>query len=245
MAAGGLFIGTSGWNYPAWRADFYEGVPQRKWLAHCAEHFTGIEVNGTFYRPFKPEIVARWFESTPDGFAFAAKGHRAVTHYSRLVNVGDSIARMREQMAPLDGKLAVVLWQLPPGLKQDLAVLESFAVSLEAWPETAHAIEFRHESWFDAETEKILNAHRLANVISDAARWPIWDAVTGRLAYVRLHGHDRTYASEYGAAGLKPWARRVKAWRHEGKSVHVYFDNDAEGAAPRDAMKLIEMTGAD
>ena len=61
MAAGGLFIGTSGWNYPAWRADFYEGVPQRKWLAHCAEHFTGIEVNGTFYRPFKPEIVARWF----------------------------------------------------------------------------------------------------------------------------------------------------------------------------------------
>ena len=96
----------------------------------------------------------------------------------------------------------------------------------------------------NAETAAILAAHGLANCISDSGKWPTWDAVTTDLAYVRLHGRERTYASEYGDEGLRPWAGRVSAWAAEGREVHVYFDNDAEGWAPYDALRLIAMTAA-
>ena len=86
-----------------------------------------------------------------------------------------------------------------------------------------------------------LSRHRVANCISDAADWPLWDAVTTDLVYVRLHGHTETYASPYGERALRAWARKAKAWLGEGREVHVYFDNDADGHAPYDALRLMRM----
>ncbi len=234
-------VGTSGWSYPGWRSGFYKGIPQRRWLAHCAGHFTGIEVNATFYRFMKPSAFAGWRAQTPDAFAFALKGHRLVTHRSRLKDTGETLENLKDSFAPLGDKLAAVLWQLPPNLEKDADLLRAFAGALAAWPEAPHVLEFRHRSWFDRETAAILEAHGLANCLSDAGRWPLWDAVTAGLVYVRLHGHERTYASEYGDEGLKPWAERIAGWLAEGRRVHVYFDNDAEGAAPYDAMRLMAM----
>ena len=77
-------IGVSGWSYAKWRAGFYKGVPQRRWLAHCAQQFNAVEVNATFYRALKPEIYGRWHDETPADFAFPVKGHRMVTHVLRL-----------------------------------------------------------------------------------------------------------------------------------------------------------------
>lgn len=102
-------------------------------------------------------------------------------------------------------------------------------------------VEFRHRSWCDEEVWALLADHGLANCISDAPRWPMWSAVTTDLVYVRLHGRERLYASAYGESGLAEWAERTAAWLGEGRTVHIYFDNDAEGAAPYDAMRLIEM----
>jgi uncharacterized protein YecE (DUF72 family) len=104
-----------------------------------------------------------------------------------------------------------------------------------------HAIEFRHESWFDAEVAALLAEHRIAVCQSDAADWPVWNAVTTDLVYVRLHGHLATYASAYSEAELRAWARRIGRWLRERRDVHVYFDNDAFAHAPRNATRLIAL----
>jgi uncharacterized protein YecE (DUF72 family) len=239
--APGAFIGTSGWSYPGWRSGFYSGVAQRKWLAHCAAHFTGIEVNATFYRQMKESTLMRWRDETPERFAFAVKGHRFVTHIGRLKAPADPVARQREAVAALGPKLRVVLWQLPASLHKDMARLNRLLAALDGWPEARHTVEFRHTSWFDDEVAAALAAHRVAACISDAADWPMWEAVTTDLAYVRLHGHTRTYASPYSEPDLSVWAERARGWLKEGREVHVYFDNDMEGAAPFDAMRLLDM----
>ena len=236
-----IVIGTSGWNYPAWRTDFYAGVPRKAWLAHCAARFSGLEVNGTFYRRQKPETYRRWRDETPDDFVFAVKGHRAVTHFRKLRGVSQSVAEMKRDLAPMVGKLAAVLWQLPPSLAADSGLLADFATVLDGWVEVRHVVEFRHPSWFGEDTAALLDGHRIGTAISDAVDWARWDEVTGGIAYVRLHGANETYVSEYGTRALRPWASKVEAWRAAGHEVHVYFDNDAAGAAPRDALRLIRM----
>jgi uncharacterized protein YecE (DUF72 family) len=239
-----LRIGLSGWNYRSWRDGFYKGVPQRRWLEHCAETFGAIEVNATFYRFFKPSVFEGWHDRTRDGFVFALKGHRLVTHRHRLHDVAETVHQLRGQFDRLGDKLAAVLWQLPPGLEKNPERLAAFADLLQTWGETRHAVEFRHASWFDDETADLLSRRGIANVLSDADDWPLWDAVTADLVYVRLHGRP-TYAGRYGKQGLAPWAERIAAWRADGRAVHVYFDNDAQGHAPYDALALMEMAGAD
>jgi uncharacterized protein YecE (DUF72 family) len=237
-------IGLSGWSYPEFRAAFYKGVPQRRWLEHCAAHFNTMEVNGTFYRRQPDHVVAGWRERTPDGFVFSVKGHRHVTHNKKLNDCEDQVIRMRDGVAGLQGKLACVLWQLPPQLGADHDRLKGFAALLARhWPGPRHAVEFRHRSWFTGTTAAILEDARIANVISDAARWDRFDAVTADLVYLRLHGAEQTYVSEYGEDGLGPWAARIRNWRREGRAVFAYFDNTAEGAAPRDALLLRRLLG--
>ncbi len=141
-------------------------------------------------------------------------------------------------------KLAAVIWQLPERFYKNLERLEGFARALKSWRAVRHAIEFRHDSWFDDEVAACLHAHRLAVCQSDAADWPRWDAVTTDMAYIRLHGHTATYASSYSARELGQWARRIRRWLKQGCDVHVYFDNDARGAAPRNALELIRRLDA-
>ncbi len=236
-----LRIGTSGWSYREWRQDFYKGVPQRSWLAHRARHFTGIEVNATFYRLQRESTVRGWREATPDGFAFAVKGHRFVTHVKRLQSVEEPLTRSRAAMQPLGPKLEAMLWQLPPHLGQDLELLDAFGTALGHWPEPRYVLEFRDPSWFTDETLTLLEEHDIGTCISDAPRWPMWGAVTAGIAYVRLHGHGRLYRSRYREAGLAPWAEKVRDRRRAGLGVHVYFDKDAERAAPADAQALLAM----
>jgi uncharacterized protein YecE (DUF72 family) len=239
----GLHIGTSGWNYPEWQEGFYALVPRGRWLEHYAQHFDAVEVNASFYRSLRAATLARWHDATPAAFRFAIKGHRQVTHIRRLQNIEDSVARQQRELAPLGDKAAVVLWQLPANLPQDLARLEAFAGLLARWTSVRHVLEFREPSWFTDEVAACLSTHRLASAISDAATWPRWDALTTDLAYLRLHGRPRTYASTYGAAELGPWAARVATWLGEGRAAHVYFDNTMQGAAPEDAARLRALLG--
>ncbi|MDZ7843084.1 MAG: DUF72 domain-containing protein [Gammaproteobacteria bacterium] len=237
----GLFIGTSGWNYDEWRSGFYAGVKRRDRLAHYAGCFDTVEVNATFYRLQTTETLERWREETPGDFRFAIKGNRYLTHNKKLNDPAQPIDLERRNARPLGDKLAVVLWQLPGNLEKNLERLRRFCDALRAWDDVRHAIELRHTSWFDNETAECLDAHGIANCQSDAADWPMWPAVTGDLVYIRLHGHTRTYASRYSTAALKRWAASISQWRRAGKTIHVYFDNTAEGAAPNDARKLREL----
>ncbi len=234
-------IGTSGWNYPAWRESFYRGVPQIRWLAFCAERFTAIEVNATFYRLQRRETFARWRAETPQGFCFAIKGNRYLTHNRKLADPLPSVRLERDRAAGLGDRLAAVLWQLPANLHRDLDRLERFARALRCWRKARHVIEFRHQSWFDDEVAACLRSHNIAVCQSDAADWPLWNAVTTDLVYVRLHGHAKTYVSGYPLRTLKSWATRIRGWLGDGRNVHVYFDNDAIGRAPIDALQLMRL----
>jgi len=234
-------IGTSGWNYAAWRENFYGGRPARQWLAYCATRFSGIEINATHYRLQSLATFRRWRDETPPAFRFALKAHRYLTHYRRLQDPLGPIRVERERAAALGCKLAAVLWQLPRNFGRNLERLDAFARALHAWRKPRHAIEFRHPSWFTEEVASCLRRHRIAVCQSDAADWPLWDALTTDLVYVRLHGHAVTYASGYTESELRAWARKLRRWRREGREVHVYFDNDARGEAPCNALRLLAL----
>jgi uncharacterized protein YecE (DUF72 family) len=233
-----LHVGTSGWTYDDWRDGFYRGVPRSRWLEHYASVFDAVEVNATFYHALKPTTFAGWREKTPAAFRFCLKGHRWITHVERLAVEPAAIARERDRAAPLGDKLAVVLWQLPQSLQRDLPRLRRFVRQLGEWPQPRHAIEFRHASWFDDEVADLRAANAIAAVQSDAADWPLWQAVTTDSVYVRLHGHAATYRSRYSAQQLAAWAGKIATWRRQGRAVWVFFDNTDEGHAPRDALLL-------
>ena len=239
--SGRAFIGTSGWIYDSWRDDFYQGRPTRDWLRFCAARFTAVEINATHYRLQSVATFRRWRDETPPGFRFALKAHRYLTHNKKLSDPLGPIRLERERAAGLGEKLAVVLWQLPRNFHRNLERLAGFARALRAWRRPRHAIEFRHPSWFDDAVAACLRAHRIALCQSDAADWPLWDAVSTDLVYVRLHGHEQTYASSYSEAELRVWARKARRWMREGRDVHLYFDNDAYGDAPRNAARLIAL----
>lgn len=238
-----LFIGTSGWNYKSWKNDFFQGVVQKKWLEHYTSKFNAVEVNATFYRLLKENVLQGWKQRTPQGFFFAMKGSRYTSHTKRLKDPGEAIQKQRDNLSAIQEKIKAVLWQMPGSLQKDLDRLRTFLQSLENWPEVRHVLEFRHTSWFDSEVAKLLQDYNCGNCISDAADWPMWDQVTSDIAYLRLHGNTKTYVSSYTEKELQNWAKQAQIWLQEGKSVHVYFDNTDGGAAPRNALRLMELLG--
>lgn len=235
------YIGTSGWVYAGWREHLYADTPTKKWLQVASQAFDALEINGSFYSQIKPETYQRWYEETPAHFKFALKGHRFVTHYKRLGDCEDSIVRLRDQAAPLKDKLGAVVWQLPSNYALDMPRLESFMRSVKAWSPVRHALELRHRSWFVPEVAELLRANNVAVCMGDAPDFPMWKEITADLVYVRLHGHTRKYASSYSEQSLRAWADDAHKWLAEGRDVHVYFDNDAEGHAVRNALRFQEL----
>jgi uncharacterized protein YecE (DUF72 family) len=233
------FVGTSGWMYKGWRAHLYADTPVKRWLHVASRAFGALEINGSFYGQIRAETYARFAAETPPDFRFCVKGHRYITHYKRLRDCAEPIARVREPALALGAKLAAVVWQLPARMAVDLPRLDGFLRDLRAvWPETRHALELRDRSWFSPAVAARLAAAGVANVLSDAPDFPLWREVTTDFVYVRLHGHTRKYASSYSAANLARWAADARGWLAEGRDVHVYFDNDAEGHAVRNARAL-------
>lgn len=245
MPHGAIHVGTSGWNYDSWKAHLYRGVPRRRWLAHAAATFGALEINGSFYVQIARATYRRWRDEAPAGTHFALKGHRFVTHYKRLRDVEESVVLLRDQARGLGDRLDVVLWQLPANLRADVERLRGFLRALHRWRSVRHAIEFRHRSWFTDEVADLLRRANLAACLSDAPDFPPWRVVTADFVYVRLHGHTRKYRSRYATAHLRRWADDARAWSRAGRDVYVFFDNDAEGAAVRDALALRSLLAGD
>lgn len=229
------YIGTSGWVYAGWREHLYARTPVKRWLEVASRTFGALEINGSFYTQIKPETYARWRREVPPGFRFALKGHRFVTHYKRLRACEPSIVLLRDQARHLGDSLAAVVWQLPSNFEANLERLDDFLGALTAWPDVRHSLELRHRSWFVPAVADRLREARVAVCLSDAPDFPMWREVTTDFVYVRLHGHTRKYASSYSLASLRSWAADAQRWLAEGRDVHVYFDNDAEGHAVENA----------
>jgi uncharacterized protein YecE (DUF72 family) len=237
-----LRIGTSGWMYDAWKNGFYAGISKRLWLSHISRRLNAVEIDATFYRQQKPETFEKWATQVPEDFRFAVRGHRYVSHNKKLLDVSSALHKVKEQSEGLGHKLGPILWQVPPFMRINVKRVRSFGEELrDAWPGARHVLEFRHESWFVPEIADTLSEFGVANCISDSGTWPRWDAVTADLVYVRLHGRPYTYSSQYDDRALASWAELARQWLSEGREVHFYFDNDSQGHAPFDAMRLTEM----
>lgn len=213
---------------------------QKDRLAFYAGNFTTVEVNSSFYRLQQRSTLEKWYDQTPAHFRFALKANRYLTHNKKLLDPEKSILIEKDHAMPLKEKLAVVLWQLPKTLTPDLPRLSIFIQALRRWSEVRHAIEFRHSSWFTDDTAEYLSEAGIAACLSDAGDWPLWDRITTDLVYLRLHGNPHTYASRYTPETLCHWAVRIRSWLCQQKQVYVYFDNDAECAAPDNARDLQE-----
>jgi uncharacterized protein YecE (DUF72 family) len=235
-----IYSGTSGWVYKGWRAHLYADAPVKQWLRVASAVFPSLEINGSFYTQITPATYQRWHDETPGEFRFSLKGHRFVTHYKRLRDCEASIVRLRDQARPLGAKLAAVVWQLPGRFSLDRGRLDEFLRALACW-RVRHAIELRHASWFIPPVADALRAAEVAVCLSDAPDFPMWREVTADFVYVRLHGHTRKYASSYSAASLRRWASDAVRWRDAGRDVFVYFDNDAEGHAVRNAQAFARL----
>ena len=261
-------VGISGWRYAGWRGDFYpQGLVQRRELAYASERLTSIEINGSFYSLQRASSYAAWRDETPDDFVFAVKGGRFITHLKKLVDVETPLANFfASGPLALGHKLGPLLWQLPEVLPYDAERLAAFFDLLPRTTTEAarlatghdarvkdplttapveaplrHALEFRSSTFVVPELEGLLREHDIACVLADTAgRWPKVDLGTSSFRYVRLHGDAELYTSGYSDEALDDWARRCRAWAEAGQDVFVYFDNDAKGYAPHDAMRLID-----
>jgi uncharacterized protein YecE (DUF72 family) len=243
---GHCYVGISGWAYKGWRGDFYPtGLPQREELAYAASRLTSIEINGSFYALQKPESYRKWRDQTPEGFVLAVKGSRFITHMKRLTDAEEPLKRFFDSgVFELGPKLGPVLWQLPERFEYDEERLAAFFGLLpRSTPDgrpVRHALEFRSRTFEQERTYRLLRDHDVACVLADTAgRWPKVEQDTSDFRYVRLHGDAELYTSGYDDRALDDWARRIRSW-DDGQDAFVYFDNDAKGFAPHDALRLIE-----
>ena len=242
-----ILIGTSGYNYPHWwNGMFYPSdLPQRKWLEFYAEHFDTVELNVSFYRLPSKEAFQNWYKRTPNKFSFGLKGSRFITHIKRLKECREPLSLLLEHASPLKEKLGVVLWQLPPRFRFQKERLEEFCVLLSTLPRSKlirHAFEFRDESWFCREAIQILEEFNFALCIAHGSGLPYMETVTSDFIYLRFHGGETLYGSNYSDQELKEWAAKIKGWEKGGKAAFVYFNNDAYSFAIKNALTLKKLT---
>lgn len=226
------WIGTSGYSYPAWKGAFYpEGLPSSRLLGYFAGRLNAVEVNNTFYRLPKPEVIRGWRDQVPDRFRFVIKASRRITHFARLgPEAHDPAEYLAGTVAELGDRLGAVLFQLPPNLRADPERLGAF---LEVLPRTLPvAFEFRHPSWMDDGVQEMLAERDVALVHAD-----LDGGDDPPLVSTAGWGYARLRRAAYTDADLDAWVGRIRA--HPWDRVFVFFKHEDEGTAPRLAEKLL------
>ena len=230
-------VGTSGFQYTAWRGTFYpEKLPPAKMLQFYAERFFTTEINYTFYRIPNNKTMGGWDSATPENFRFGLEAPQKVTHISKLRNCEEYMGIFQRVISGLGSKLGPVLFQLPPTLKKDAALLNDFLGTLS--DETRAAFEFRHVSWLDDEIFGILKDHRAALCIAETSDLTIPTVATTDFGYLRLRRED------YQQEDIVRWARFLEAQASLWTHAFVYFKHEDSGTGPRLANQLIkELSG--
>ncbi|WP_373308591.1 DUF72 domain-containing protein [Amycolatopsis bartoniae] len=249
---------------------FYpKGLVQRRELEYLSRQMNSAEINGSFYSLQRPERYRAWVEQTPDGFVFAVKGGRYITHMKQLRDVEVPLANFfASGVLALGEKLGPILWQLPPRLVFDAERLRAFFDLLPRTTQAAaelakkhddklkgephtdsgperplrYALEVRHPSFRSPEFFDLLRGNGIASVVADSAgTWITLEEVTADFVYVRLHGDEELYASGYSEQALQRWAEKIRKWQDGKRDAYVYFDNDIKVKAPGDAIRLAEI----
>ncbi|HET9850782.1 MAG TPA: DUF72 domain-containing protein [Candidatus Saccharimonadales bacterium] len=241
-------IGTSGWIYKDWAKRFYPPKMQNtEKLSFYAEHFPTVEINNSFYRLPSEKAFENWRKLTPDGFKFAVKLSRFLTHIKRLktddqTNHGIDLFCSRARF--LESKFAVVLVQLPASFPASEEKVVNLIMQFkkaenrygQAFP---IALECRHASWITDKIFALLSSLNIAFVINSAPDiWPTDCRVTADFAYLRWHGAKRLYADSYSDKELSKWASFIKNNTGDCKAVYGYFNNDKSAKAVENAQFL-------
>ncbi|MBC7363951.1 MAG: DUF72 domain-containing protein [Candidatus Aminicenantes bacterium] len=235
-----ILIGTSGWSYPGWRRLFYP--PELKpadWLEYYAGHFSTVEINMTFYRSPKPEILKGWVARVPEDFQFTLKASRQITHLKKLKNVEHDLEHLAFLARQLKNKSGCLLYQLPPSLTLDLELLQAFLSSLPLG--FKHVVEFRHPSWYENKVYDLLAKHGVSFCVVSSARVPAEVVVTSNRAYFRFHGLTGGYRYRYTDEELLDWSEKIKNLKAE--ECYVYFNNDYRAHAVFNALSLKKLLG--
>ena len=238
-------IGTSGWSYDHWHPELYPPeLAVRDRLACYAAAFPTAELNSSFYRWPPPPAFGHWRQVLPDGFRLSVKAPRGLTHGRRLYAPETWVQRIGAGWHELADKRAALLVQLGPSHVRDDARLAYFLRLVPGWLRLA--VEFRHPSWHCEEVFALLEAHGAAYCVMSGAHLPCILRATTDFVYVRMHGpdHHHLYAGSYSDADLTWWADRIREWNAAGKDVLVYFNNDGNANAVRNARTLRTLLAA-
>jgi uncharacterized protein YecE (DUF72 family) len=233
----GIRVGTAGWSIPRAVADEVDGPGTH--LERYARRLDAAEINSSFHRPHRVSIYAKWAAATPDGFRFAVKLPKTITHDGRLLRARAPLDQFLDETAGLGPKRGPVLIQLPPSFAFAAARVGRFLALLRSRYDGPVVCEPRHASWGGSAAEALLTSHRVARVAADPAPFPE-AAVPGGwpgLIYYRLHGSPRMYWSRYEALRLRAWAEALRG-RPPGLEAWCLFDNTASGAALANALEL-------
>ena len=232
-----IYIGTSGWHYKHWKGLFYPaGMQARDYLDHYLRYFHTVEINNSFYRLPAYETFANWRASVPEGFVFAVKANRYITHMKKLKDPQQSFGNFMQQVVALEEKLGPILFQLPPRWHCDPARLQQFLEALPAGLQ--YTFEFRDPTWYNEAVYDLLRQHQAAFCIYDLEQQQSPVMVTAGFVYIRLHGPEGRYNGSYSDEVLASWATAARSWQQQGRSVYIYFDNDIGGHSVADAQRL-------
>ena len=233
------FIGTSGWHYEHWRGRFYPTeLPKSKWLEFYARSFSTVELNNSFYHLPSEKAFTNWRDSSPQGFCYAVKVSRFITHIKKLRDVEEALAKFLERARLLEVKLGPLLYQLPPGLHRNDSLLESFLSMLPR--DLSHVFEFRHESWLDKGVFDLLRSYNAGCCIYDMPDFTTPLEATADFVYVRFHGSTWLYGGSYSDEELSGWAKNISELARGRKAAYIYFNNDAEAFAVQNALTLAQ-----
>lgn len=228
-----LLVGTSGYSYKEWKGSFYpEKLAAKDMLPYYASKLRAVELNNTFYRLPKREMVESWKAQVPEDFRFAVKASQRITHFKRLNEVEAETKYLFETIFALEDRLGVVLFQLPPNMKKDLERLDKFLAGLPA--STPVTFEFRHQSWFDDDVLELLRRHNRPLCISDTDDLPAHHIdKTADWGYLRLRRVN------YSDDDLESWFNRILA--QHWNTAYVFFKHEDEGTGPKLAAKFVRL----
>src|SRR5438093_4185922 len=228
-----FWIGTSGFQYPEWKGNFYpEDLAARKMLPFYAERLSTTEINYTFHRIPAAKTIDNWKTLTPENFRFALKAPQKITHWSKLRDCADTLDYFCKVISGLGERLGPVLFQLPPTFKKDADVLSSF---LREFPDLRAAFEFRHESWFDDEIFGVLKSRNIALCIAETENTATPTAATADYGYLRLRRED------YEKIDIERWAKFVREQNNRWSDAFVYFKHEEAGIGPKLAKQMMEL----
>ena len=235
-----VLVGTSGWNYPHWRGRFYpREVREKDWFEYYARHFRTVEINNTFYRLPSEKTFIHWEKQAPKKFLYTVKANRFLTHVKKLKDSEGPLNNFIVRAKMLKEHLGPILYQLPPKWNVNRDRLERF---LSLLPKNlVHVFEFRNPSWHCDEVYDLLERHAVSLCTHDMPGCECPRLRIGPVAYVRFHGAAGVYEGMYSRKVLREWAEWIQSEIRKGRKAFIYFNNDAEAQAVRDARRFLEL----